>query len=44
MAQALKKLLRAGRKHKSKAEDLNEVITTCQRELEMDAEDAATAN
>lgn len=39
LAQALKKLLRSGRKHKTVTEDINEVITSCQRFLAMNAED-----
>lgn len=39
-AQALKKLLRMGTKHKSRAEDAKEVITTMQRVIEMDEEDS----
>lgn len=39
-AQALKKLLRMGTKHKSRLEDAQEVITTMQRVIEMDQEDS----
>lgn len=39
-AQALKKLLRLGAKHKTRAEDAREVITTMERVIEMDAEDS----
>tara|TARA_R110000850_G_C9996151_1_gene468179 strand:+ start:12371 stop:12643 length:273 start_codon:yes stop_codon:yes gene_type:complete len=38
--QALKKLLRCGKKHKTRLEDQMEVISTIQREIEMDEEDA----
>lgn len=37
--QALKKILRMGRKHKSRREDALEVISTMQRIIEMDEED-----
>lgn len=37
--QALKKLLRMGRKHKSIIEDCREVITTMERIIEMNEED-----
>lgn len=39
--QALKKLLRMGRKHKSREQDAREVISTMHRILEMDSEDTA---
>ena len=37
-AQALKKLLRCGRKHKTWREDIYEVMSTCQRALDIDEE------
>jgi hypothetical protein len=40
IAQAVKKLLRCGRKHKSIAEDVREAITTLERWEAMEAEDA----
>ena len=39
LGQALKKLLRVGRKHKSAERDVDEVISTCQRWLEIRRED-----
>lgn len=39
LAQALKKLLRSGRKHKDLVQDILEVISSCQRFLEMEQED-----
>lgn len=38
--QALKKLLRNGRKHKSETEDKREAVTSLQRSIEMDEEDS----
>ena len=40
--QAIKKLLRSGLKHKDVATDKREAITSIQRSIEMDAEDART--
>ena len=39
IAQAVKKLLRCGRKHKSKANDIREAITTLERWEQIQAED-----
>jgi len=39
-AQALKKILRMGTKHKTRSEDAREVITTMERVIEMDSEDS----
>lgn len=41
IAQAVKKLLRCGRKHKDRATDVREAITTLERWEEMEKEDAA---
>lgn len=43
LGQALKKILRCGRKHKSAEEDAKEVITTMERWLEIQRERAAEA-
>ena len=40
IAQAVKKLLRCGRKHKSRATDVREAITTLERWEAMEAEDS----
>lgn len=40
IAQAVKKLLRCGRKHKTAAEDVREAITTLERWEAMEKEDA----
>lgn len=40
IAQAVKKLLRCGRKHKARATDVREAITTLERWEEMEREDA----
>lgn len=40
IAQAVKKLLRCGRKHKSRATDVREAITTLERWEEMESEDS----
>ena len=42
ISQALKKLLRCGRKHKTKAQDVAEAISSLQRWQEIEAEDTAT--
>ena len=39
IAQAVKKLLRCGRKHKSKTNDIREAITTLERWEQIQAED-----
>lgn len=41
LAQALKKLLRCGAKHKTAEEDVREVMSSCQRFLDMKAEESA---
>ena len=42
--QAIKKLLRNGRKHKSNTEDKREAVTSLQRSIEMDEEDSENLN
>jgi len=42
--QIVKKALRLGRKHKTKTEDLLEIISTAKRILEMDEEDQKINN
>jgi hypothetical protein len=43
LGQALKKLLRCGRKHKDRATDVRECITTLERWEQMEAEDQQNA-
>jgi hypothetical protein len=44
LQQAVKKLLRCGSKHKTAEEDARDCITSCQRFLDMKAEERAWAN